>query len=385
MLLPETAPTGILAWQDIITMDYEEELYVNNLNADSTLIVNPAGINDGKGRANLSKKNSFNVNPLLAGGAMLAGYVAFNTYTVLAGGVGINGSVLAYQGEATLSVAWGQVQQLGLVVKDAFIALDGFMSNFGPYRAVKAGFSWIYDKLIGGVNDVIPGETFGGSIGSAFFGATAWTQLTAGFELVGTAAGGFVTGQATAGYSYALAAEGFSSIASGAFLATYGQLAAGASALATATAGVPILGATTSYISTNIIGTAAAGGAEATGAYAWIVNAGPFAEAAVAVAAVYVAVKYGGALIKSVVSGVKKVLKFFGISDIRTKKNISLVGKLPNGLNLYSFEYKKKFKHLGGHGQQLGYIAQEVEKRYPNAVKIESHGYKVIDYSLIGH
>jgi hypothetical protein len=62
-----------------------------------------------------------------------------------------------------------------------------------------------------------------------------------------------------------------------------------------------------------------------------------------------------------------------------------LVGKMRNGLNLYSFEYKKKFKHLGGHGQHLGYIAQEVEKRYPKAVKIESHGYKVIDYSLIGH
>ena len=54
LLLPETAPTGIFAWQDIITMEYEEELYVNNLSADSTLIVNPAGINDGKGRANLS-------------------------------------------------------------------------------------------------------------------------------------------------------------------------------------------------------------------------------------------------------------------------------------------------------------------------------------------
>jgi hypothetical protein len=62
-----------------------------------------------------------------------------------------------------------------------------------------------------------------------------------------------------------------------------------------------------------------------------------------------------------------------------------LVGKMQNGLNLYSFEYKKKFKHLGGHGQHLGYIAQEVEKRYPKAVKIESHGYKVVDYSLIGN
>ena len=389
LLLPETAPTGIFAWQDIITMEYEEELYVNNLSADSTLIVNPAGINDGKGRANLSKKNSFSINPLLAGGLMVAGYVAFKTYSVIQAGQAFGfanggyGQILAYQAESTLAVAWGQVQALGLAIKDAFLVVDAFMNNIGPYRAVKAGFSRIYDKLIGGATDIIPGETFGNTIGSSLFGATAWTQLTAGFELVTSAASGFITGTQTATYSYSLLSQGFSSLASGAFLATYGQLATAASVLAAKTAGVPILGSAMSYISTNIIGTAGAGGAGATGAYAWILQAGPFAQAAVAVAAVYVAVKYGGAIVKGAVKLAKKIVSF--LSDIRTKTKIMLVGKMRNGLNLYSFEYKKKFKHLGGHGQHLGYIAQEVEKRYPKAVKIESHGYKVIDYSLIGH
>jgi len=393
MMLPESAPTGIFAWQDIITMEYEEEIYVNNLNADSFLIVNPAGIGDGKGRANISKKNSFNINPLLAGGAMLAGYVAFQTYSVMTTGTAYGfvnggfGQVMAYQGESTLAVAWGQVQQLGLAIKQSFIAIDAYLQNYGPYNAVRTGFSWIYDKLIGnGVAEVIPGG-FGESVGQAFFGQSAWASLQSGWGLVTSSAGDILAGKSIEGVTFANMQAGFAQLADGAFLATYGAIAEGASILAAKTAGVPILGSVTQYISTNIIGTAGSGAAGATGGYAWIVNAGPFWQAAVAVAITYVAVKYGGAIVKGVVNGIKKVGKFLTgfLSDIRTKKNILLVGRMPNGLNLYSFEYKNKFKRIGGQGTHLGYIAQEVEKRYPKAVKIERHGYKVIDYSLIGH
>ena len=72
-------------------------------------------------------------------------------------------------------------------------------------------------------------------------------------------------------------------------------------------------------------------------------------------------------------------------SDINIKENIKLVGRLKNGLNVYSFEYKKEFKdtEYAGHGSFVGVMAQEVEKVIPEAVFTGKDGYKVVDYSLI--
>jgi hypothetical protein len=72
-------------------------------------------------------------------------------------------------------------------------------------------------------------------------------------------------------------------------------------------------------------------------------------------------------------------------SDIRTKENIKVIGKMNNGLNVYSFEYKKEFKdsEYAGHGKFVGVMAQEVEKLIPEAVFVGSDGYKVVNYSLI--
>jgi hypothetical protein len=72
-------------------------------------------------------------------------------------------------------------------------------------------------------------------------------------------------------------------------------------------------------------------------------------------------------------------------SDIRTKENIKVIGKMKNGLNVYSFEYKKEFKdsEYAGRGKFVGVMAQEVEKIIPEAVFTGSDGYKVVNYSLI--
>ena len=61
-------------------------------------------------------------------------------------------------------------------------------------------------------------------------------------------------------------------------------------------------------------------------------------------------------------------------SDIRIKKNISTVGRLDNGLPVYSFQY------ITGGPQQIGLMAQDVEKINPSAV-IEINGIKHVDYS----
>lgn len=72
-------------------------------------------------------------------------------------------------------------------------------------------------------------------------------------------------------------------------------------------------------------------------------------------------------------------------SDIRTKENIEFVGRAPNGLAVYSYEYKPEFKdrkHFG-HGKYQGYMAHEVQEVYPDAISYTEDGYKLVDYSKV--
>lgn len=73
------------------------------------------------------------------------------------------------------------------------------------------------------------------------------------------------------------------------------------------------------------------------------------------------------------------------MSDIRAKENIKAIGVMPNGLTLYSFEYKDEIKShpLAGDGIHVGVMAQEVEQVFPYAVKTLDDGYKVVDYGLL--
>ena len=73
------------------------------------------------------------------------------------------------------------------------------------------------------------------------------------------------------------------------------------------------------------------------------------------------------------------------MSDIRTKENIKHIAWLPNGLPVYTYEYKDEFKDhpLAGHGTHTGVMAQEVEAMYPNAVITLANGYKAVDYGQL--
>ncbi len=72
-------------------------------------------------------------------------------------------------------------------------------------------------------------------------------------------------------------------------------------------------------------------------------------------------------------------------SDIRYKKDIStLESALENVLKLRGvhYEMKEEYKDKGfGNGTQVGVIAQEVEKVYPELVVTHSDGFKGVDYS----
>jgi hypothetical protein len=61
-------------------------------------------------------------------------------------------------------------------------------------------------------------------------------------------------------------------------------------------------------------------------------------------------------------------------SDERLKEDIRPVGKLDDGQKVYAYRYK------GEPETQIGLLAQEVEKRKPDAVIEHPSGYKMVDY-----
>ncbi len=65
------------------------------------------------------------------------------------------------------------------------------------------------------------------------------------------------------------------------------------------------------------------------------------------------------------------------LSDMRLKTDISLVGKLDNGLNVYRYRYKS------GGPMHIGVMAQEVKEVFPGAIRIIDGGMMAVDYGAI--
>ena len=71
------------------------------------------------------------------------------------------------------------------------------------------------------------------------------------------------------------------------------------------------------------------------------------------------------------------LLNFGGkaLSDVRLKEKIEKVGELYDGLGVFKFVYK------GDDTPRLGVMAQEVERRVPEAVTTHPSGFKMVDYA----
>jgi hypothetical protein len=370
------ADSDILEINDLITMKYVNEVFASQLEANGFINVNPGAINDGVGRAEISKKNSFRINMWLTGGLLLfGGLVAskiITAYSVaaLADGIGAGGfaNIAAFNGESILSVAWGAVRDVGLDFYNAVSSIDGLSSFVSSgFTTLKNMTSFVTDWL-GGSSSVIPSATAGLSTAAELVGLNSQLLSSGalGFEAALTGITDTLGGIFTNSFSTTLTGlqTGLSQLASASATYVFAGLAQGASALAAATTGVPIIGTVTATIASSAT------------AFASYISAAPvLIQVAAVVAVAYVAVK----VVKAVW---KKVKKWF--SDERMKTNIKFVRKMPNGLNLYQYEYRKEFKGIAGHGVFEGYMAHEVEKRYPKAVQIESNGYKSINYSLVG-
>jgi len=71
-------------------------------------------------------------------------------------------------------------------------------------------------------------------------------------------------------------------------------------------------------------------------------------------------------------------------SDIRVKDNVERLGTFaPLGIGVYAFEYKDEFKDKFGHGQRIGFMADEVEAVMPDAVRTDADGYKAVNYQMV--
>lgn len=68
----------------------------------------------------------------------------------------------------------------------------------------------------------------------------------------------------------------------------------------------------------------------------------------------------------------------FSLSDERAKDDVSKIGKVEDGMNLYRFHYKGEPKSSPRH---VGLMAQEVKKKKPSAVRKNSMGLYEVNYA----
>jgi len=398
--------SDIFTFNDIITMKYEEEIFVSNLEGNNTVNVNPGGVDDGRGRAQLSKKNSYSINLFLTGGLFVAGVIAAKTLAAyqLAATVsqaafssaflgaaspaaslaGNAAAMSAYAGESILAVTWEATKALGQSFWNAIPSIDAitkYVSSGWTNIATSASeiYSWVSTGgAVGGTagasSVVVAPYAVGGRyavgavtnpgtfFGPGGFGEAAWTYAEAGWSQLSSTLSNVFSQPISATYNGVIA--GLNNFVAAASTAVFGSIAAAANTVAASLAGVPILGTASAAIASGA--TAFAG---------WIAAAPVVVQIVAVVAVIYVAVK----VVQKVWKWVKKLF-----SDVRMKENIKLIKRMPNGLNLYEFEYKKEFKEIAGHGKFQGVLADEAEKLYPRAVQVESNGYKSVNYSLLG-
>ena len=83
-----------------------------------------------------------------------------------------------------------------------------------------------------------------------------------------------------------------------------------------------------------------------------------------------------GQAIPQAIPLIPKIGQALGLSDRRFKKNIKLIGKSPNGINIYAFEYINK---LFGEGVYQGVMSDEV----PTNAVINNGNFDIVDYSKL--
>lgn len=364
---------------EIITMKYVEEPFIIQDELNFTMSVNPGGIDDKRGRAVISRKNSLSVNILLTGGALLSQSIALKTISnyIVASAQGGSTSVLsptsgvsrgsaanyaAYVGEGAIAIAWNAARESSYNFLDSVLAINTLSRLLsGSAQFVADSSTFVYEFISGGFSTVVPALSGSGqSINQSTFASSVVTSTAEFFPQYSAGLSKIILILATVlngSYGSGLAGlqAGLNSLNASISTGSYNNLILKADAASLAAVGKKITrsgsGGNIFTDILNFVGSVVGG-----------------------------IVKGAVSVVKSIFRGIRKLF-----SDSRMKTNIKYIRTLKNGLNIYSFEYKKEFKEIAGYGKYFGYLADEVEKIFPKAVCVHDNGYKMINYSLIGN
>lgn len=357
----------ILIFNDLITMKYEEEVFISQLEASAAVNPNPGAVEDGKGRATVSKKNSFQVNLALAGGALLSTSITLKTVaayyqrnTAIGGtfastnvvdSFGATSNAIAYQNEAVLAIVWKSLIDINAGFLQAASVIDSVMKVFGSglsksaqeisriiWETVTGGFGSVIDFL--GVPEGLANTPTNNQVNSTL---TDMSRVLTNIFQQPVAVSFFGVGNSIRALNQR--------IENLALISDQEAVARGK----------------TSILKIIILTVLTAAAIK----FFW-----PAVPFIIALAIGYAIVKFA----KRIWRSIRKRL-----SDENTKENIEYIRTLSNGAKIYSYEYKEEYRHIGGYGKKYGYIAQQIENIYPKAVSVDSNGLKFIDYSLIGN
>ena len=92
----------------------------------------------------------------------------------------------------------------------------------------------------------------------------------------------------------------------------------------------------------------------------------------------------GASPFQQVLGAAGTAASIYNMSDIRLKTNIKQVGKLDNGINLYTWKWTEEAKDIVGDQPEYGVLADEVQSVMPEAVIRGSDGYLRVNYAAVG-
>ena len=71
------------------------------------------------------------------------------------------------------------------------------------------------------------------------------------------------------------------------------------------------------------------------------------------------------------------------MSDPRCKQDVVRIGTHRLGMGVYLFSYRPEFRARCGAGRRIGFMADEVARVLPQAVRRGADGYQRVDYGLV--
>jgi len=92
----------------------------------------------------------------------------------------------------------------------------------------------------------------------------------------------------------------------------------------------------------------------------------------------------GGAGWGALATGAKTLLSFLPFSDAELKDNVRRIGTHNSGLPLYKWDWNKLAKELGADEfDNVGVMAHEAQKKFPEAVYTHPNGYMTVNYARL--